>query len=145
MLTAVLQLLNWDIGEKELFEGFSFWEAHLPKDGPIGTVVVEIFQAPTVIIGLSFGTSFVLGALLAFGIRPGLSVILLSLSTLFSTAFFHPFWFFEGQKFLSELLVFAQYVAIVGGLLMHFSKAVQPPATYNEDGGGFRMSYRDDE
>lgn len=145
VLNALLQLLHWDMGEKELFEGFTFWEAHLPKDGPFATVIVEIFQAPTVIIGLSFGVSMVLGAFLIFAIRPALCVFILGVTQLLSSTFFHPFWFFEGEKLSSELLIFSQHIAIIGGLLMHFSRSVQAPPTYTEDSGGYRMSYRDDE
>ena len=145
IVASLIKLFSWGIEERQLFESLTVWEQIIPQEGLIFTIFVELLQAPTILIGISFGTYLVLGVLFLLGIRKGACVFLLSLSLLTSALLFHPFWIFEGERFDTELLAFSLNIALIGGLFAHL---VQTGSSYEYGGNdqqGFRMKLREDD
>lgn len=147
IIASLIKIFSWGIEERQLFESLTLWEQIIPQNGLLYTIFVELLQAPTIIIGISFGTYLVLGLLFLFGIRKGLCVGILSLSLLLSAVLFHPFWIFQGERFDVELLAFALNIALIGGLCTHLLLFNEGRGDYRDgsDQSPFRMKLRDDE
>lgn len=142
---SLIKIFSWGIEERQLFESLTLWEQIIPQNGLLFTIFIELLQAPTILIGISFGTYLVLGVLFLLGVRKFLCVSMLSLSLLISAFLFHPFWIFEGEQFDTELLAFAMNIALIGGLFTHILFDVERKAIFENDQSSFRMKLREDD
>lgn len=139
--SALSKIFNWAIEEKQLFDALTQWEEVFTPGSFAHTVIVELIQAPTLLIGLSFGIYLVLGVLFLVGIRKGFAAGVLVISLVLSALLYHPFWLFEGTKMDEELLSFMLLMAVVGGLLVHAGGTRR----YDADDSSMKIRFRDDD
>lgn len=145
IIASLIKIFSWGIEERQLFESLTVWEQIIPRNGLVYTILAELLQAPTILIGLSFGTYLVLGVMFLLGIRKGVSVTILSASLVVAGVLFHPFWLFEGEQFDVELLAFCMNISIVGGLLTHLMLETHRSHSFDYEEAPLKMKFRDEE
>ncbi len=136
ILFGVSSAMNWDVSYTDLDAAIVNLQMYSGNFQFIGTFLDQIVNYTSLILALGIFFQVIGGLLVFFGIRQKLAGAFLALYIIGSTLIYYPFWFYEGEQFTANLILFLKNLAMLGGIFLLFGAGKTYSSHYeivNED------------
>lgn len=136
ILFGGFSVMNWDVSYTDLDAAIVNLQMYSGNFQWIGTFLDQIVNYISLILALGIGFQIIGGLLLFFGIKQRLAGTFLAIYIISSTFIFYPFWFYEGEQFTANLILFLKNLAMLGGIFLLFGGKASHSSNYeivNED------------
>ena len=120
ILFGVSSGMNWDVSYTDLDAAIVNLQMYSGNFQFIGTFLDQIVSYTSVILAFGIFFQVVGGLLVFFGIKQRLGATFLSIYIISATLIYYPFWFYEGEQFTANLILFLKNLAMLGGLFLLF-------------------------
>jgi len=117
---GVFSAMNWDVSYTDLDAAIVNLQMYSGNFQFIGTFLDRIVNYTSLILALGIGFQVMGGVLVFFGVRQRLAAAFLAVYIISSTLIYYPFWFYEGELFTANLILFLKNLAMLGGIFLLF-------------------------
>jgi uncharacterized membrane protein YphA (DoxX/SURF4 family) len=118
IFSGVSKILHWQIMEQEVASLLSDWHVYLANWEKLRLCVESLMPWSAFLLGMATFLEIMGGLLVFFGIKARLGAFFLFLFLIPTTILYHHFWFLEGQKRDTEMVMFLKNIAILGGVMI---------------------------